>query len=268
MAEMAAPTLLNPRDPNPVRNTPFDTGNSAFVLVGDHAGCAIPAALGDLGLSAADRARHIAVDLGTRTLGDTLAKRLGAPFVSQVYSRLAIDCNRDPARNDSIVEASDGTLVPGNVGLSGEARQMRRTEIFDPYHSTIAQLLDERPRAIVISLHSFTPVMGSTPRPWDVGILHNGHRDDFAWAMLAELRRAGEIAIGDNAPYRMDETDYTLPRHAFARQLQYVELEVRQDHLSNETGVAAMAGILFRTLENARGRITPSSHTNTTAWRT
>lgn len=223
------------------------------MLVGDHAGRAIPEALGDLGLAAADRGRHIAVDLGSQALGDALAKRLGAPFVSQVYSRLVIDCNRDPEREDSIVEASDGTLVPGNFGLQHDAREARKTEIFDTYHAAIGQLLDDRPGAIVISLHSFTPVMGSTPRPWDVGILHSGHRDDFALGVLAELRRAGEIAIGDNAPYRMDETDYTLPRHAFARELRYVELEVSQDHLIDEAGVAAMASILVRAFENVRG---------------
>lgn len=250
---MAAPTLLNPRDPNPVRNTPYDTGTSAFVLVGDHAGRAIPEALGDLGLAAADRARHIAVDLGSQVLGDALARRLGAPFVSQVYSRLIIDCNRDPARDDSIVDASDGTRVPGNIGLPVDARQMRRSEIFDPYHAAIEQLLDHRPEVIVISLHSFTPVMGSRPRPWDVGVLHNGHRNDFALGVLAELRQIDAINVGDNAPYRMDETDYTLPRHAFARQLRYVELEVRQDHLSDETGFAAMADTLVRALENAHG---------------
>ena len=48
--------------------------------------------------------------------------------------------------------------------------------------------------------------------------------------MLGELQRIG-LTIGDNEPYRMDATDYTVPRHAYPRELPYVEVEVRQDWL-------------------------------------
>jgi hypothetical protein len=123
---MTGSPLLNRQDPNPVQKTLPDTADSPFVLVGDHAGAAIPAVLGDLGMQAADRARHIAVDIGTEALGRELSVRLGAPFVSQAYSRLVVDCNRDPANPEWIVQASDGTPVPGNRGLSEGEREARR----------------------------------------------------------------------------------------------------------------------------------------------
>ena len=43
---------------------------------------------------------------------------LGAVVIGQNYSRLAIDCNRMPGSETSIVEVSECTTVPGNIGLS------------------------------------------------------------------------------------------------------------------------------------------------------
>lgn len=251
---MAVPALLNPRDPNPVRKILPSRADSPFVLVGDHAGRAFPRALGNLGLGAADRCRHIAFDIGSQALGDALSRRLGAPFVSQVYSRLVIDCNRDPAHPEAIVSVSDGTRVPGNATLSVEAREARRLEIFEPYQAAIARELDRRPETILVSLHSFTPVMQGAARPWDVGVLHDRHRDDFAIGVLDALRARGDLVVGDNEPYRMDATDYTVPRHAYSRGLLYAEIEVRQDRLRDAGAIAAMADVLAVALGEAAGR--------------
>ncbi|MGN3974367.1 N-formylglutamate amidohydrolase [Tsuneonella sp. SYSU-LHT278] len=250
---MAAPVLLNHRDPNPVRTIPPMAADSPFVLVGDHAGSAVPQALGDLGLGKADRSRHIAVDIGTRALGDALAARQGVPFVSQVYSRLVIDCNRDPAHPDSIVTRSDGTRVSVNADLPPLEREARRIEIFDPYHAAIGARLDRLPGAALVSLHSFTPVMNSKVRPWDIGILHDGHHDALALRLLATLQGRGDLVVGDNEPYRMDATDYTVPHHAYPRGLRYAEIEVRQDRLSDARGIDAMADVLAAALGEAFG---------------
>lgn len=243
---MARFRLLNPSDPDPVRSFVPESPASPFVLVGDHAGAAIPAALGELGLRAEDRRRHISLDLGSEQLGVALARRLGAPFLMQSYSRLVIDCNRSPADSESIAEESDGTLVPGNRGLSDAEREARLTEIFQPYHGAIEALLDWRRaqgRATVfVSLHSFTPVLGGHRRPWDIGVLHDGHRDELALRLLDVLGTTGR-AIGDNEPYAMDSTDYTVPAHAFARDLPYAEIEVRQDLLAEDPqGLARVLG--------------------------
>lgn len=52
------PPLLGPEDPAPV--TVAEGSAERLVIVCDHAGAAIPARLGGLGLSQAHRARHIA----------------------------------------------------------------------------------------------------------------------------------------------------------------------------------------------------------------
>ncbi|MES2344120.1 MAG: N-formylglutamate amidohydrolase, partial [Pseudomonadota bacterium] len=71
-------------------------GACPLLLIGDHAGRAIPKSLGRLGLKAADLDGHIAWDIGIAGLGERLAQRLDATFVAQAYSRLVIDCNRRP----------------------------------------------------------------------------------------------------------------------------------------------------------------------------
>jgi len=216
---------------------------SALLLLGDHAGRAIPARLDDLGLSAPDLDRHIAWDIGIAGLGTRLSALLNAPFIQQAYSRLVVDCNRRPQAREAIPFESDGTPIPGNRDLSPLAIAARLAEIYQPYQDAIAEALDRRAgrRTVLVALHSFTPSMAGRDRPWRVGVLHR-HDSAFSSAMLARLRAdLGEALVGDNAPYAMDATDNTIPLHADPRGLDYLELEVRQDLLADETAQAVMA---------------------------
>ena len=225
--------------------------------MGDHAGRAIPQALGDLGVAAADLQRHIAWDIGVQGLGVRLADMLGACFIAQRYSRLVIDCNRDPARADAMPEVSDGTAIPGNVGLTAADRAARVADLFVPYHRAIAAELDARAGrpTLVVALHSFTPVMAGFRRPWRFGVLHLGE-SPFCDAMLAALRAEGDDApVGDNEPYVMDDVDFTIPHHAVGRGLDYVELETRQDLLADAAGQDAIAERLARILPQALASI-------------
>ncbi|NVD45651.1 N-formylglutamate amidohydrolase [Qipengyuania atrilutea] len=234
---MNATTLINNSDPHPVRKVGNFLNDGLFVFVGDHAGTAIPARLGDLGLSAHDRGRHIAVDLGVETLGRHLADIFSAPFVWQAYSRLVVDCNRHPGTEGWVAPVSDGSAIPGNADLDRDALAQRKEEVFDPYHEAIADLLNQRAatglQTVFISLHSFTPIMNGNARPWEIGILHDGAQDAFSLDLL-ELLGRGPWVVGDNEPYHMDDTDFTVPHHAFARGLSYAEIEVRQDVLAEQ----------------------------------
>jgi predicted N-formylglutamate amidohydrolase len=144
-------------------------GRSSFLLVGDHAGTAIPAALGTLGLSSDELGRHIAVDIGIQALGEALAAALDATFICQHYSRLVIDCNRDPETQDAMPDVSDGTIISGNAALSAYDRERRIAEIHTPYQAEIARCLAQADadgrRIILVSLHSFAPTLGGIERP-------------------------------------------------------------------------------------------------------
>jgi predicted N-formylglutamate amidohydrolase len=219
-------------------------GRSPFLLLGDHAGVAIPEGLGDLGVAPPDLARHIACDIGVAALGTELSARLDAAFIAQRYSRLVIDCNRALGSAGSIVAISDGTAIPGNQGLAPEAAASRALAVFRPYHDVIADTLDQRntqgQTTVLLALHSFTPSMGGTARPWRYGVLH-AHDSAVSLAVLKALRDRHGEAVGDNQPYAMDGTDFTVPFHAGPRGLDYLELEVRQDLIDTAPGVAAIA---------------------------
>jgi predicted N-formylglutamate amidohydrolase len=246
-------SLLQPGDP-PAVAIANPRGRSAFLLVCDHAGRAVPRRLCDLGVRAADWDRHIAWDIGAAAVCDALWPMLDAVCITQAYSRLVIDCNRRPGHPTSITPESDGTVVPGTLGLSEAARAARVAEIFNPYHAAIAAELDRRARAglsaVVIAVHSFTPVFGGRPRPWEAGVLFN-RAPALSLALAAALRAEG-FEVGENEPYRLsDDSDYTVPVHAESRRLPYVELELRQDLIADPAGQAAWAERLGRLLPPA-----------------
>ena len=97
-------------------------GRSPVLLLCEHASAWVPPAFAHLGLAEADRLRHIAWDPGALALARRLSERLDAPLVHARYSRLLLDLNRAPDAPDSIVEASEGTAVPGNLGLDRAQR--------------------------------------------------------------------------------------------------------------------------------------------------
>lgn len=226
-----------------------------FLLTADHAGRAIPAALGDLGVSAAELARHIAWDIGIAGVTRRLSGLLGAPAVLQRYSRLVIDCNRPEGVASAFPEVSEATAIPGNAGLDAVAKAARRREIFEPYHAAIAREIEARGRVIYVAMHSFTPVYLGEVRPMHVGVLYN--RDPrFSVALAGLLRGEPGLVVSENEPYAVsDDTDYGVPVHAERRGLDYVEIEIRQDLIQHEAGQAEWAARLARLLPLAASNI-------------
>ena len=227
-------------------------GRSPFFFTCDHYGRLIPRALGDLGVAASERERHIAWDIGIAGVATELARDMDAPLIAQRYSRLVIDCNRPFDSPGSIPLISEATEIPGNGGLTHDQIAARRQAIFTPYHARIAQALDVRKAAgrptILMALHSFTPVYAGIARPWHVGTLY--HRDDRLPHLLRDaLRRDGDLVVGDNEPYAVsDATDYTIPVHGEGRGLMHSGLEIRQDLIADQAGQHQWAERLARIL--------------------
>ena len=217
-----------------------EAGKSAFLLVCDHAGNALPRRLGTLGLQAHDLERHIAWDIGAAGVTRMMADKLDAVAILQTWSRLVIDCNRPPTAEDSIATVSEDTPIPANRSLPEAERERRLREIFLPYHAQIHAEIDRRQASglstILVAIHSFTPVYKSVRRPWHVGVLYN--RDDrLAKPMIAQLRQDPALVVGDNQPYTVsDESDYTIPIHGERRGLPHIEIEIRQDMIADEEG--------------------------------
>lgn len=255
---LAEPTLLAADEPAPFR-IEFAGGSSPFFFNCDHAGSRIPLALKSLGLPASEIQRHIGWDIGIAAVGLQLAALLDATLILQPYSRLVIDCNRPPTSADSIAPMSERTRVPGNLSLTDADRERRQVEIFTPYHAAIRGLLDARKDrgqpTLLIALHSFTPVYLGTERPWHAGLLYK--RDDrLAQALGDGLREEPHLVVGDNEPYALDEAfDYSVPEHGERRGLPHLELEIRQDLITDEAGQTEWAQRLARLLRPLPARL-------------
>ena len=233
--------LLAPSDPTPVRTYNAE-GRAPMLLLCDHASNRVPERLGNLGLDPAELRRHIGWDIGAGALTMSLADQLGAPALLAGFSRLVIDNNRSLDDPTSVPEISDGALVPGNRDISGADRKARTEEIFKPYHAAIDAKIDAMlaagPPPIILSIHSFTPVMRGEERPWHVSILWKSD-PRLPQALLQRLRTVPGICAGDNVPYSAHEGyGHTIESHAEPRGLANALLEVRQDLIDTADGVA------------------------------
>lgn len=267
--DAAAARLLEADEPSPVLLHPpgaavgeWAAGGSPFLLAADHAGKRLPRRLGDLGISAAELDRHIGWDIGIWGTTTVLAELLGTVAIGQGYSRLVIDCNRNPAWASAVPEISESTPIPGNAGLSAAARAARVAEIHAPYHDALAGAVRARLAAgrplLFVAMHSFTPVYKGVSRPWHAGVLHDvddARSRPLAEAMLALLRAEPGLVVGDNEPYVLAATsDHSVPTHAQANGVRYLELEIRQDLIAGEAGQREWAERLARLIPAAWAR--------------
>ncbi len=247
-----ATPLIGPRDPSPLHVVNPD-GAAPFLLVCEHAGNLIPAALGDLGLPEEERRRHIAWDLGAAPVAEGLSRALDAPLFLQPYSRLVIDCNR-PWEVPALVPAvSDGTPVPGNAGLTEAQRLLRWHAIHQPFHAAIADALDRGPPRMLLTVHSFTPVLRSLPeqrRPMQLGLLFDRSDSRLADALQSVLAQTDpDLQVACNQPYAVDgPSDYAIPVHGLARGIPNLLLEIRNDQIISAEGQAEWIERLSRAL--------------------
>ena len=118
---------------------------------------------------------------------------------------------------------------------------------YRPYHAALAELLDESPPALILSLHSFTPSLASHPeeaRPWQVGVLYN--TDDRAARLAIPMLEEDGLIVGDQQPYSGVLLNATMNRHAEAEGRPYLGMEIRQDGIADAAGQAVWAERLGR----------------------
>lgn len=232
-------------------------GASPFVLVCDHASRHIPEKYGTMGLTEDERRSHIAWDPGALAVSQSLSALLDAPLVESRISRLVIDANRDLDAPDLIWTLSEATSIDVNRNLSPEERQFRIEHYHRPYHDAIDTVLKERAasgrEAILVCIHSFTPVFLGKARPWPIGVIH-GRDESFTRAFRTALAADDPgLNIGWNEPYAaLNGVTLTLEKHGDGRGLAATMIEIRNDEIDAPAGVALWAGRLARCLEAAR----------------
>jgi predicted N-formylglutamate amidohydrolase len=229
-------------------------GRSPIVLLCEHASNYIPAEYAGLGVAPAELQRHIAWDIGAAEVTRHLSRSLDATAFLGTYSRLMIDLNRPLGVRSSIVERSEATDIPGNVGLAPLERVKREQTIFKPHHAAIEAHIQERARSsrktILVAIHSFTPVFLGDAREWHVGILFAKGKA-LAEATMERLR-AGDPAlnVGGNVPYSVSiEDDYGLLVHGDNVGNPAMLIEIRQDLIATPDAATAWAHRLTPVLQ-------------------
>lgn len=242
--------------------SPFEiiAGNNAagLVLLADHATNRLPAEYGRLGLPESAFARHIAYDIGVEALVRRLAAQLGVPAVLSRFSRLLIDPNRGEDDPTLIMKISDGAIIPGNHPITPEEWENRLNRFHRPYHRAVSQTIADVSAAtgtapLVISIHSYTPAWKGVARPWHAAVLWDS--DPRAVTPLIEaLEVSGDIVVGDNEPYDGALRGDTMFRHCMETGLAHALIEVRQDLIGDDSGVAEWDARLGPILENLNTR--------------
>ncbi|MEM7047368.1 MAG: N-formylglutamate amidohydrolase [Pseudomonadota bacterium] len=218
----------------------YRSGHHRVFITGDHAGRWDPE--GILGLDAQEMSRHIGWDIGIAGVCAVLADLVEAPMILSRYSRLVVDLNRREDIPACIPEVSDGTVVPGNQGLSPRTRADRLARCHAPYHEGLAEHLSASGSDMILALHSFTPQRrtDSTPRPWHCGMMY-GAALELGQACVEFFRRESGLIVGDQAPYQVQDDDYTVPIHGDEAGRPAVALEIRQDLIAERAGQEAWA---------------------------
>lgn len=216
-----------------------EDGRSPIFLTCDHASNQIPSRLGDLGTTEKVRSSHLGWDIGALDIAHDLAKRLDAPLVASRFSRLVIDCNRPPLSAGSIPEHIHGAYIPGNTDLTERQVAQRINELFTPYHHAINRLLHShilhKRHVVLLSVHSYTPMLGDVHRPWPLGITYES-ASRFSDHLIRHLSNCLLHPIGINEPYPITpDGDYGMYAHGKANNIDSVLLEIRQDYLQEPT---------------------------------
>jgi predicted N-formylglutamate amidohydrolase len=222
-----------------------DPRAGGIVVVSDHASNRVPDDI-DLGIDPALLNEHVAIDIGVAGVARRMVEQPDfAAFLANV-SRLVCDCNREEDSPAVIPHSSDGHAIAGNL-FDVEGRQERLERFFRPYHKALANLLNQAPPRLIVSLHSFTPSLAAKPeeqRPWQCGVLYN--EDERAARVAIPLLQAEGLIVGDQQPYSGKLLNATMNRHAEAHGRPYFGIEIRQDRIDDEAGQVEWAERLAR----------------------
>jgi predicted N-formylglutamate amidohydrolase len=224
-------------------------GVSPVLLMCEHAANRLPFAEG---VKAAHRQvlrSHWGWDLGAWELTRELARRLRASAVGGRWSRLLIDLNRRVDDPSLIRRTAGRTVLPWNDGIDAEEVERRVLDCHTPYHGEIDRLILRRlvrgVRPVLLAVHTFTPRFRGRPRPFQIGILYEHHRD-LAHRLGRALRGVG-LTVRYNQPYSgMAGMMYAVDRHGSHHRLPCLEVEVNQGLLEKSDAVPRLGGALAR----------------------
>jgi len=222
------------------------TKSPSLLIVCEHASNYIPLHLKNLGLSHDAQFSHAAWDPGALGVAASMADLLPALLISGRVSRLVYDCNRPPEAASAIPDKSEVYDIPGNVNLSAKERQKRIDCVYRPFETALYDhiKLHRDTLALMVTIHSFTPVFHGKQRDVDIGILH-GKDSQFAHAMMGAIPPETKFDVRLNEPYSaQDGVAHTLDLHGAGNGLANVMIEIRNDLIQTPDNQRELAQFL------------------------
>jgi predicted N-formylglutamate amidohydrolase len=234
-------------------------GSGCVVLLCEHASSHIPAKYNDLGIAPEHRFSHAVWDPGALEVARHLSVALDAALIASKVSRLVYDCNRPPEAAGAMPEKSELVDVPGNKDLSPASRNERVEEVYNPLVQAVSDVLAARDNnAVLITIHSFTPVYYGKQRAVEIGVLHDTDTR-MADAMLAQAQNLPHRKVERNAPYGPEDgVTHSLKLHGLRHGIANVMLEVRNDLLRSSADEALMAKELLALIAPALKALKPN----------
>ena len=220
-----------------------------LLIIADHARADLPSSYGTLGLGSDQLSRHIAYDIGVRSLTLKLAELLQVPAVLSTFSRLLIDPNRGSDDPTLVMRISDGALIPGNARIADNEIEARKRSFYLPYHQAVADELTaiedviDGEAAVILSIHSFTPVWRGEKRLWEVAILWDSD-PRFAVPLIDGLKSDKSLTVGDNEPYDGALLNDCMYQHGTSKGRAHALVEMRQDLIGDDAGATLWANKL------------------------
>lgn len=206
-------------------------GASPLVISCEHASNRIPAPLRTGPGDAPWLQTHWAWDIGARSFSLELARQVNGSALLARFSRLVCDANRAPEDRDLIRAVVEGHPLAFNRRLPPAEVERRLSTYHHPYHQEldrlVAQTTARQGQAVLLSVHSFTPVWGLDLRAVELGVLFDDHEEE-ARALARGFRRLGfDAAL--NEPYSgRAGLIYAAARHGRAHGVLHLELEINQ----------------------------------------
>ena len=218
--------------------------NGSLVLTCEHASNHVPAPLEAHPSDLPWLQTHWGWDIGAADLTRALARRTGASAVLSTFSRLVCDPNRPTRSPTWIRRETEGHRIHFNRQLDASERERRECELHAPYHDAIDSLLAQNQSGtsdfLLLSVHSFTPVMMGQVRPMHAGVLFDDH-PSLAVAFLNALRLEG-LDTRLNQPYSgLQGLIYAVSRHGTRHGVRYLELEIRNNLIDTPEKAEKMA---------------------------
>lgn len=259
---------MQTEDLSPVQLTHLG-GSGPFVFVCEHASNRIPLEYNNLGIAEDVQQSHAGWDIGALELSQRLSYQFDSPLIASTVSRLVYDCNRAPESDTAIVTRSENDTIPGNLTLSIDQRKHRVDTIYQPFADLLSSLLENRRSknidTILVTMHSFTPVMRGQARAVEIGLLHDTD-SRFVDDMLRIAQHIESYKIERNQPYGPDDdVTHTLTTHAMPHQLLNVMIEVRNDLLLDDESIAGISALLYKLLNDALKLHVPKSSEDNSA---